>query len=458
MTHPTPPGPSAPEPWQATRAQTSLATQFLRDDDEDAATQRQDIGRQVSPHERELFVSCEPALAMQQQFEHLHPAFIAVHDIGGTASVKLLSSIATASQQPLQKLIIRRQGYGTPLATLQFAELPTAGGVPLRIYTTEVDADGAARHGLARVLLGFSRLGAVMVGDLPPHAIAAALKPLHDDMLAGPWHNRHLLLLPLASASALVSLGMELARGTGVNVRTTPQVTRPADAWSYLNATWTRVRDGGHADSVGAAPDSQWASGRTMPAPLRELPPAPRVTRAAPLTSASAFAETQIQEAPPAPQRAAARPMPAPEPLAMRPMPTPQAAAAAPATPQNRLDRYVRQLSELAGIVSCCVFDLATGREITHAGASPGATELSAHGAELMAAMISSARTLGLGFAMPEAAITLGAHHLLLRPVPRHPGLALHAVLDKSHANLTLARLQVQRMDALFDEADPAAR
>ena len=264
--------------------------------------------------------------------------------------------------------------------------------------------------------------------------------------------------LPLASASALVSLGMELARGTGVNVRTTPQVTRPADAWSYLNATWTRVRDGGPADSGGAAPDSQWASGRTMPAPLRELPPAPRITRAAPLTSASAFAETQIQEAPPAPKPAPVRPMPTPEPLAMRPMPTPQAAAAAPATPQNRLDRYVRQLSELAGMVSCCVFDLATGREITHAGASPGATELSAHGAELMAAMISSARTLGLGFAMPEAAITLGAHHLLLRPVPRHPGLALHAVLDKSHANLTLARLQVQRMDALFDEPDPAAR
>ena len=33
----------------------------------------------------------------------------------------------------------------------------------------------------------------------------------------------------------------------------------------------------------------------------------------------------------------------------------------------------------------------------------------------------------------------------MLRPVPRHPGLALHAVLDKSDANLTLARLQVQR-------------
>jgi hypothetical protein len=142
----------------------------------------------------------------------------------------------------------------------------------------------------------------------------------------------------------------------------------------------------------------------------------------------------------------------------MRPMPTVQAARTAPPEAQTLLDRYVRQLSELAGMVSCCIFDVATGSEITHAGASPGATELSAHGAELMASMISSARTLGLGFAMPEAAITFGAHHLLLRPVPRHAGLALHAVLDKTHANLTLARLQVQRMDALFDDPGPSTR
>ena len=57
--------------------------------------------------------------------------------------------------------------------------------------------------------------------------------------------------------------------------------------------------------------------------------------------------------------------------------------------------------------------------------------------------MMATSRTLGFGHALPEAAITLGAHHLLLRGVPRNPGLAMHAVLDKTSANLTLARLQV---------------
>jgi hypothetical protein len=40
---------------------------------------------------------------------------------------------------------------------------------------------------------------------------------------------------------------------------------------------------------------------------------------------------------------------------------------------------------------------------------------------------------------------------VLLRAVPKHPQLALHVVLDKAQANLTLARLQLGRLDAMFD-------
>jgi hypothetical protein len=136
--------------------------------------------------------------------------------------------------------------------------------------------------------------------------------------------------------------------------------------------------------------------------------------------------------------------------VTMRPMPS--LAANAP-EPTNVLERYVLRLAALAGMVSCCVFDAASGREIAHAGANPSAEDLGTHGAGLLAVMGTTSRALGFGHALPEAAITLGSHHLLLRAVPRHPGLALHAVLDKTHANLALARLQIARMDSLFDEA-----
>jgi hypothetical protein len=65
--------------------------------------------------------------------------------------------------------------------------------------------------------------------------------------------------------------------------------------------------------------------------------------------------------------------------------------------------------------------------------------------------MAASSRTLGLGHMQADAAITLGSHHLLVRPLPYHQGLALHAVLDKSNANLTLVRLQVGRLDSVLE-------
>jgi len=245
-------------------------------------------------------------------------------------------------------------------------------------------------------------------------------------MVKGPWHNRHMLLLPLAASSTVVSQGAELARGTGVNVRTTPQVARPADAWGFINGAFARLRE----QSPGEARPTTGGH-----FPRSDAPPA---------GAGAAFTSALAREA-------RAEPAAPPAPLAMRPMPqVPTAKARAVAT--GVLDRYVHQLSELTGMVSVCVFELATGRDVAHAGANPAPSELGTHGAELVSSITSTCRVLGLGHAIPEAAITLGAHHLLLRPVPRHPGLALHAVLDKTHANLTLARLQVQRMDALFDE------
>jgi hypothetical protein len=425
-------GAESPDAWAATRAQTALATQLLEDESDYLATEKEEIGRQIGGNERELFVSCAPAEALQQQFEHLQPNFIAVHDIATSSSRKLLTGIAAASGRAVQKLVVRRQGYGTALATLEFVELPTADNQLLRLYTTEADADTASRHAIARVLLAYSRLGVVMVGELPGHAIASALKPLHDDIITGPWPNRNLLLLPLASASTLVTHGLDLGRGTGVAVRTTPQVARPADAWAFITGTWSRLREQTPTD------------GRVVPE-LGAFKPAAYQSKRPPLATSLPSGDTLPMDE--------SRP---PVVLTMRPMPAISTASYSATMPSTLIERYVKQLSELNGVISCCVFEIQNGHAIAHAGANPGSVELSAHGSALIAAMMTASRALGFGHAMPEAAISLGAHHLLLRGVPRNPGLAMHAVLDKSSANLTLARLQVLRMDALFEETQTA--
>ena len=436
--------------WQATRAQTVLATRFVANKDDYLATEPADIGRAVGDNLRELFVSCDPAPALLQQFDHARPEFIAVHDIGTTSSRKFLAGVAEASGLALQRLVIRRQGFGTTLASLEFIEFPGADGSTLRIYSTEVEADTVSRQGLARVLLAYSRLGVLMVGDLPAHSLAAALKPLRDDIITGPWPNRDLLLLPLASNAALASQGSELGRGIGVTVRTTPPVVRPSDAWNFISGSWGRLR-------------AQLAeSGRNLPA-LATLP--------APLTSAAAHAAS----APIAPVVAANRnpPLaaspglnfgpnavtPALQPMSLKPMPEVQRAAAgaadiAPKTAEL-MTQYVEQLRKLGGMLDCCVFEAASGRNVAHTGEAPDADSLAAAGAALLASIVLTGRRLGLATDLPDAAVTLEARHLVLRPVPRHPALMLHAVLDKSRANLTLARLQIQRMDDLFNEQTP---
>ena len=425
----------SPDAWAATRAQTALATQLLEDEGDYLATDKEEIGRQIGGNERELFVSCAPAEALQQQFEHLQPNFIAVHDIATSSSRKLLTGIAAASGRAVQKLVIRRQGYGTALATLEFVELPTADNQLLRLYTTEADADTPSRHAIARVLLAYSRLGVVMVGELPGHAIASALKPLHDDIIAGPWPNRNLLLLPLASASTLVTHGLDLGRGTGVAVRTTPQVARPADAWAFITGTWSRLREQAPTD------------GRAVPelGAFKPAPYAPRKTPLAPVMGGIPSGDTLPMEDQP------------PLTLTMRPMPAIAPTGQTAAPPSTVIERYVRQVSELNGVVSCCIFETQSGHPIAHAGANPGSEKLASHGSELLTAMMGVSRSLGFGHSLPEAAVTLGSHHLLLRGVPKNPGLAMHAVLDKTSANLTLARLQIMRLDAIFDEPTQAA-
>jgi hypothetical protein len=117
--------------------------------------------------------------------------------------------------------------------------------------------------------------------------------------------------------------------------------------------------------------------------------------------------------------------------------------------------RYVEQLCKLNGMIECCVFEAGSGRNIAHAGNAPDADSLASAGAALLSAMTRTGRRLNLAADLPEAAVTLDTRHLILRPVPGHPTLVLHAVLDKRQANLTLARLQILRMDDFFGE--PAA-
>jgi len=463
--------------WQSTKMQTAMATQFLRDESDYLGGEPLDVGHSISPTDYEIFVSCAPALAMEQQFDHVRPDYIAVHDIGAAVSKKLLAGLAAASGSSIKQLHIRRQGYGNTLATLEFVELPTPDGASLRMYTTETQSDPASRYALARTLLARSRLGVLIVGDLPPEALATALTPLRDEISRGAWPNRDLLILPLMPASALASQVAQLSAGSDLKVRTTPQVTKPADAWTFIQGTWNRLCEqmvaAPPAPAPARAPASTnggelrlggWQATEVMnrqepkPIPGGEAPAPLQMARFEPSVPPNAFSNSAP---PPAPRlEQAASSIPSLVPISHVDASTAgvlKSGASPIASPVSSpplpplLERYVRQVSALKGVVSCCVFDLLSGAPLAHAGTKPSPAELASQGQSLVAALVTSGRSLGLGQTVAEASITLDGCHLVLKPLPLHPHLMLHTVLDKVESNLTLARLQIQRLDVVFD-------
>jgi hypothetical protein len=387
----------------------SPATQVVGDTDAYLGNPLSDVGRRIADDQVELFVSCAPAEAMAQQFARLKPDFIALHDVGAAASTRLLAAVAKAASSKLQQLAIRRQGYGVALATLQFVELPTPGGRKLRVYSTQIDGDTQTRHQLALVLLAHSRLAAIMVGDLPAHALESNLQPLREAIAAGPWPNRQILMVSLGAAPTLPSLATAMAGHSGVQVRTTPQVARPVDAWSYISSAWNRL-------------NSSTADVRPAPA-------------ARPASTASVA---------PAAPNASARPRDS------RPMPlvTAPRADAAPSVPaQSPWADYLRRCAAIKGVTEACVLDLDLQRSLAHAGNQRTADRLAAKGAMLHAMIIDSAHALGLTASNPDAAITLDQHYLLLHPVPGRPRAMLHMLIDRHQGNIGLARAQLHQID-----------
>ncbi|MCA3252360.1 MAG: hypothetical protein ACK5UM_01860 [Pseudomonadota bacterium] len=428
-------------PWSETQSlggRTELSdpvTQIVADRDAYLGGARNDVGRRIADDQVELFVAGDAAASLQREFEQHSPEFLAVHDLGTSASLRLLGSLAGAASARVQRLMIRRQGHGVALSVLQFVEVPLADGTLVRVYSTDLNADPTTRQALARTLLAFSRLGVLLVGERSGAATVAGLAPLREGIVRGPWPNRELLLVPLGAGSpALAAQGNQLSAGSSVTVHVSPPATKPRQIWSFVGGTWNRLhgRPGGErsleTDIARAVPRAGVPRSEALTMPMElQMPPPP--SQAGPPT-ATLPAASPPASLPPFSLAFSA--------IAPRPMPQPGA------TPWQA---YADRCAQIKGSVACCVFDLHSLRVLAAAAGPPPAERLSAQGAALLAAAADAARALGLGSGHPEVTLSLGAHHLLLRAVPGHPGVGLHLVLAAGTGNPTLARMQLERID-----------
>ncbi len=392
---PQPTMPAANPPSQAgpqrrnTEELSAPATQLVRDRDAYLGLSN-DVGRRLDIDQVELFINDDPALALQRELVRLQPQYIALHDVGTSSSLRLLQSMAASTGRVL-RLTLRRQGHGLALATLQFVEIKGSDGSLLRVYSTDIDSDTHSRHEIARVLLSHARLAVMVFGDLPTHALSTTLQPLTDALSRMPWPNNHVLMVPLGAPAPLKGFASAF-RGSGIQVQVTPRVARATDAWSFIGSAWNQidiqnVRPGYEATVAGTRDDIAMAP--TEPMSMSD----PR------LRSGIDWVD------------------------------------------------YVQRCASVKGMISCCVFDRRSGRTLSHAGGRPPGEVMQALGEQLLTTAGNIGAMMKTGAAVQEATVSYPGHHLLLRALPRHENIVLHALLDASTGNIALARAQLQRLD-----------
>lgn len=393
------------------------ATQMLRNPGEYLGG-APDIGRPVGNGTRELFISCDIGDALKQQLEHLRPSYVAVHDLGCVLSRRLLAAVAAACGQPVETLVVRRAGFGTTLATIEYVDCPSVNGTPIRLYTTDADADTTSRHSVARVLLGHATLGAVLLGDLPNHALNELLEPLRQNMFHGPWACQQLLFLPLGLVTTASGPIGERMVGTGVVAHVSQRVTRPVEAWTSIVSDWNQLQTTLYPDG----------SGRMLPGLSEPIEPPVTTTAPPPGSPGSSPPQPSGNDGP---------------------GPAIQGTAAAAAVPPrvNPLERYIRGLGALPGVVSGCVFEIQTSRVLAHLGARGPAIELARRGTTLLAAAGHARKQLVLAGRPDELIVNGGAHSLGLRVLTSQPEWAVHLVYTPAQADWPQLRPHLLALD-----------
>ena len=104
-------------------------------------------------------------------------------------------------------------------------------------------------------------------------------------------------------------------------------------------------------------------------------------------------------------------------------------------------DKTVAEMLNVDGALAAAVVDYSSGMLLAGGGSPSIDLEIAAAGnTEVMRAKNKTKQMLGLKDEIEDILMTLGTQDHLLRPLPRHDGLFLYSVLDRSKANLALAR------------------
>ena len=107
------------------------------------------------------------------------------------------------------------------------------------------------------------------------------------------------------------------------------------------------------------------------------------------------------------------------------------------------------KLMDIDGCIGCCIVDSNSGMMLGAAGGgSSFSLEVAAAGnTEVVRSKRKTMKALGLADQIEDMLITLGKQYHLIRPLSTNDALFIYLVLDKTKANLAMARHQLTSIE-----------
>ena len=106
------------------------------------------------------------------------------------------------------------------------------------------------------------------------------------------------------------------------------------------------------------------------------------------------------------------------------------------------------RLLEIEGCQGVCIVDSNSGMTLGSSGGNRLDLEVAAAGnTEVVRAKRKTMKALNLNDGIEDMLITLGKAYHLIRPLSSNDALFIYLVLDKSKANLAMARLQLRNVE-----------
>jgi len=117
----------------------------------------------------------------------------------------------------------------------------------------------------------------------------------------------------------------------------------------------------------------------------------------------------------------------------------------------SNINDCLQDLMTLDGAMGACIVDYMSGMVLGMTGGGVDLELAAAGNAQVVKAKVATMKSLGITGEIEDMLITLESQIHIIRPTHNHEDLFIYLVLDKSKANLALARRKVQTVDTKIE-------